>query len=93
MTPSDERRKHYRHEFPVLVPVEYTIQTSGENILSGLITNISASGLCFLTRNSLEKDAELHLRENRYIPFRTAKVLWIQEVDGKRFQVGLICNN
>jgi hypothetical protein len=94
MPPSEERRKHYRHEFPILVPVEYTIQTSGGDILSGFVTNISASGLCLLTRNNLERESKILIRDNRYIPFQTARVLWIQEVNKKmHYQVGLICYN
>ena len=90
---AQERRKHYRHEFPILVPVEYTVRSSEEDTFSGFITNISASGLCLLTSNSLESESEIRLRDNRHIPFQTGKVLWVQEVNQRQYKVGLACNN
>jgi hypothetical protein len=93
MQPSQERRKHYRHEFPILVPIEYTVQSSGEDMLAGFITNMSASGLCLLTVNNLERESEILLKDNRYIPFRRARVLWVQEMNGRQNKAGLICYN
>jgi hypothetical protein len=93
MPPTQERRKHYRHEFPILIPIEYTLQSSGEDMRAGFITNMSASGLCLITVNNLERESKILLKDNRYIPFRTARVLWIQEVNKTKYKIGLICYN
>jgi hypothetical protein len=90
---SQERRKNYRHRFPVLIPVEFTLQGSEEKIFEGFITNISASGLGFFTTNKMPKESEIMLQDNRFIPFRTAKVQWSMEAGKGRYNVGLLCYN
>ena len=91
--PPQERRKHYRHKFPILVPIEFTVKTSEEDVHEGFITNISAAGLCILTANKVIEESELMLRDNRYIPFRTAKVQWIGKAREGHYNVGLFCCN
>ena len=91
--PSQERRKHYRHKFPILVPIEFTLQTSEEDIHEGFVTDISAASLCILTANKVKEESELMFRENRYIPFRTAKVQWLWEAKEGQYNVGLLCYN
>lgn len=93
MIPSQERRKHYRHKFPILVPIEFTIQGSAGDILEGFVTNISATGLCLLTANKVKKESEIMLRDNRFVPFRTAKVQWTQKETVGQYNVGLLCYN
>ena len=91
--PSQERRKHYRHKLPVLVPIEFTLKSSEEDIHEGFVTNIRATGLCILTANKLKEESELILKDNRFVPFRTAKVQWTQEAKVGQYNVGLICYN
>jgi len=91
--PSQERRKHYRHMFPVLVPIEFTLQGSAGDIHEGFVTNISAAGLCILTANKVKEESELMLKDNRYISFRTAKVQWTQEAKVGQYNAGLLCYN
>ena len=93
MLRSEERRKHYRHRFPVLVPIEFTVQAAEEDILEGFTTNISAAGLCILTANKLEEQSDVMLRDNRHIPFRTGQVRWIREAKEGQYNVGLFCDN
>ena len=93
MIPSQERRKHYRHKFPILVPIEFTLQDSEEETLEGFVTNISASGLGLLTATKVKRESEIMLRDNRFIPFRTAKVQWAQKAKEGKYNVGLLCNN
>ena len=93
MMPSQERRKHYRHKFPILIPIEFTLQASAEDIHEGFVTDISAAGLCILTTNKVKEESELMLKDNRHIPFRTAKVQWIGEVEEGEYNVGLLCYN
>jgi hypothetical protein len=88
-----EKRKSIRHDFAVRVAIKYISGYSEGEIHEGFLSNKSCSGLCMFTFNPIDIGEEIKIKNNLNIPFRKAKVKWIQEVNKQWYAVGLICES
>jgi len=93
MSTAFEKRRHYRRELPVMMKMEYTLHPLENGILEGFASNISSFGICLLTSNALDIGQEITLKDNVFVPFQTARVQWIKEVNRRQYRIGLICKS
>jgi hypothetical protein len=85
-----ERRKHIRRDLPVMMKIDYALQHFESKLLEGFVSNFSSSGLCLLTSYAIDIGQEIILNNNLVVPFQTARVQWIREVNTKQYSAGLI---
>ncbi len=80
-------RRFIRH--PSDEPIEYEIHGK-LNVYRKPLKNYSEGGLCFISEEWIEPDAEIHLGfpANAPVPEAEATVVWCKPVDG-RFEVGV----
>jgi hypothetical protein len=76
-----------------MMKMEYTLPPFESEILEGFVSNISSIGLCLLTYDAPNIGQELTLKDNACLPFQTARVQWIEEVNRRQCRVGLICKS
>jgi hypothetical protein len=85
-----ERRGSLRHDFAIMVAVKYIAVPSEDVIHQGLLANKSSSGLCLFTSTPHEIGQEIVFENNVYVPFQRTNVRWVEEVNKKRYAVGLM---
>jgi len=93
MSTAFEKRRHHRRELPVMMKMEYALHPTDNEVLEGFASNISSFGVCLLTSNTLDIGQEITLKDNVFVPFQTARVQWIQEVNRRQYRVGLSCKS
>ena len=82
-----ERRKHRRSY--IITRVEYTVDSSTNEIFDGVIANTSESGICLLTTYHLNKGQKITIKNN-ISPFsRTATVQWSEKYNHFYYKTGL----
>lgn len=82
-----ERRKHPRYDFSDTI--EYRVNPASlDNICSGLILNISESGICFYTSTSLNIGQDLIIKTSLQAPVVRARITWVKEYRDDLFKVG-----
>jgi len=69
--------------------VEYTVDSSTNEIFDGVIANTSESGICLLTTYHLNKGQKITIKNN-ISPFsRTATVQWSEKYNHFYYKTGL----
>ncbi len=89
MSTSFERRKHYRHEFPEKIKIEYASGPFDPDVFEGLLVNISSLGMCILTTRDLNIGKEITLKDVNGSS-QTARVEWVEKANETEYRVGLI---
>jgi hypothetical protein len=70
-------------------PVEYVLDPfNADEIFEGTIDNISESGMCLVTSQSLTEGQEITIKSLLFLPSQTAVVCWIEHEDNG-YKVGL----
>jgi len=85
----NERRKDIRYDFPKKIEYVLNPETSGK-IYSGVITNISKSGLCLYIFHPLTEGQKIIIKSTLPVSHQTADVRWIKKVDNDFYKAGLI---
>jgi|WetSurSiteA1Bulk_404760.scaffolds.fasta_scaffold00476_2 hypothetical protein len=84
---NSEKRKHLRYDFSR--PVAYDMQPhTNADVLIGLTSDISNSGLSICTDHLLENGQEIILKSVLPLSGRAAVVRWSQEVREGLFKIG-----
>jgi PilZ domain len=82
-----ERRRHPRCDFSDTI--DYCINPSAmDETLHGLILNISESGLCLYTSNSLSVGQELIIKTTLKAPVVKATIRWVKRYRDDLFKIG-----
>lgn len=84
-----ENRRHDRYEYED-VKVEYSLSTFSEDeIFEAAVVNYSQTGLCILSRNSLEEGELITIRNFLNFTCQDAKVIWVEKTDEDYYRIGL----
>jgi hypothetical protein len=70
-------------------PLEYVLDPfNADEIFEGTIDNISESGMCLVTSQSLTEGQEITIKSLLFLPSQTAVVCWVEPADNG-YKVGL----
>lgn len=76
-----DQRRHERYESPG-DKVEYVLEPFSEDpIFEGSVIDISETGLCIFSANSLSVGQEITIKNLTTLPSRTAVVIWVEKYD------------
>jgi hypothetical protein len=85
---SIERRRHSRSH--TVHPVEYVISSfPQEQSHDGVVANVSQSGLCLITKQSLIQGEAITIVNNSSLSSKVASVRWSQNLRNLYYRVGL----
>jgi hypothetical protein len=83
-----DRREEERYEYPH--EIEYvTDPLTTYEVYKAVAVNISKSGLCMLTSNTLIEGQEITIKSVVPAPSQTAIVIWIERLNDFYYKVGL----
>jgi hypothetical protein len=86
MTSMNKRREERYH---LCEKVSYVLSDSSEDeVLQGLATNISKSGICLHLYHTLEAGASITLKSDLGNSCKRATLLWIDEMDSGLYKAG-----
>jgi hypothetical protein len=69
--------------------VEYVLDPfNADEVFEGTIDNISESGMCLLTSQSLTEGQEITIKSLLFLPSQTAVVCWVEPGDNE-YKIGL----
>jgi hypothetical protein len=69
--------------------IEFFLDLSSQNTYKGYIENISESGCCLITSALLEKEQEIVIKTNIFLPSHSASVCWVEHIEPGQYRVGL----
>ena len=85
MASGNKRREERYH---LCEKVSYVLSDSSDEVLQGLATNISKSGICMHLYHTLEEGASIILKSDLGNSCKKATLLWIDEMDSGLFKAG-----
>jgi hypothetical protein len=83
-----EKRRHVRCDFSDTIDYRIHLPDMQEIQFHGLILNISESGLCLYTSNSLNVGQELIIKTTLKAPVVRATIKWVRKYRDDLFRVG-----
>jgi len=86
------KRKHERCTFSQIIAYSFP-SGPGDNFSTGLLHDVSYSGLCVITRSPLQHGQEILVKSSLLSKATTAIVRWCSDVDNSKYKVGLEFKN
>jgi hypothetical protein len=69
--------------------IEFILDLSTKETFEGFIENISEAGFCLITSTPLEKDQEIIIKTDIFLPSHSAYVCWVEKRDDDLYRVGM----
>ena len=86
------KRKHERCTFSQVIAYSFP-SCLGDKFSTGLLHDISYSGLCLITRSPLQHGQEILVKSSLLSKATTAIVRWCSDVGNSKYKVGLEFQN
>jgi len=86
------KRKHERFTFSQVIAYSFPSRL-GDKFSTGLLHDMSYSGLCLVTRSPLQHGQEILVKSGLLSKATTAIVRWCSDVDNSKYKVGLEFKN
>jgi hypothetical protein len=86
------KRKHERCTFSQVIAYSFP-SCFGDKFSTGMLHDISYSGLCLITRSPLQHGQEILVKSSLLSKATTAIVRWCSDLDNSKYKVGLEFKN
>ncbi len=84
-----DRRKHTRKSYGNVIKFTVNPRSTSETLI-GVSINISDSGICLYTSDSLQVGESILIQEHLPVRYQKARVVWVKNYHREFYKVGLM---